>query len=182
MFTLTSWVIVSTITEQYIRFDDEPDSTALSSSWSRHKVSFLLPPTSYPARTAILVTIFLCQVFILCWDSYRGRYQICDINFKVNSSEWCLQQCDPKHAKSGCRLFWFSFFLHYLLYLSFIITANMSFVFHFLGLANYNLSYYFDSCRHDCFGDMVPLEHYLRVSGLGFPKHISKILVEFMRK
>ena len=29
------------------------------------RFSFLLPPTSYPARTALLVTVFLCQVIII---------------------------------------------------------------------------------------------------------------------
>ena len=27
-------------------------------------VSFLIPPTSYPARTTLLVTVFLCQIGI----------------------------------------------------------------------------------------------------------------------
>ena len=31
-----------------------------ATSW----VSFLLPPTSYPARTSLLVTVFLCQIGI----------------------------------------------------------------------------------------------------------------------
>ena len=35
-----------------------PTSMFTLTSW----VSFLLPPTSYPARTSLLVTVFLCQV------------------------------------------------------------------------------------------------------------------------
>ena len=34
--------------------------------------SFLLPPTAYPARTALLVTVFLCQVYLI----YRLPYWI----------------------------------------------------------------------------------------------------------
>ena len=37
-----------------------PTSMFTVTSW----VSFLLPPTSYPARTSLLVTVFLCQVGI----------------------------------------------------------------------------------------------------------------------
>ena len=37
-----------------------PTSMFTVTSW----VSFLLPPTSYPARTSLLVTIFLCQIGI----------------------------------------------------------------------------------------------------------------------
>ena len=37
-----------------------PTSMFTLTSW----FSFLLPPTSYPARTSLLVTIFLCQVII----------------------------------------------------------------------------------------------------------------------
>ena len=35
-----------------------PTSMFTFTSW----VSFLLPPTSYPARTSLLVTVFLCQI------------------------------------------------------------------------------------------------------------------------
>ena len=35
-----------------------PTSMFTVTSW----VSFLLPPTSYPARTSLLVTVFLCQI------------------------------------------------------------------------------------------------------------------------
>ena len=37
-----------------------PTSMFTMTSW----VSYLLPPTSYPARTSLLVTVFLCQVGI----------------------------------------------------------------------------------------------------------------------
>ena len=37
-----------------------PTSMFTLTSW----VSYLLPPTSYPARTSLLVTVFLCQVGI----------------------------------------------------------------------------------------------------------------------
>ena len=37
-----------------------PTSMFTATSW----VSYLLPPTSYPARTSLLVTVFLCQVGI----------------------------------------------------------------------------------------------------------------------
>ena len=37
-----------------------PTSMFTITSW----FSFLLPPTSYPARTSLLVTIFLCQIGI----------------------------------------------------------------------------------------------------------------------
>ena len=35
-----------------------PTTMFTVTSW----VSYLLPPTSYPARTSLLVTVFLCQV------------------------------------------------------------------------------------------------------------------------
>ena len=35
-----------------------PTSMFTVTSW----VSFILPPTSYPARTSLLVTVFLCQI------------------------------------------------------------------------------------------------------------------------
>ena len=35
-----------------------PTSMFTVTSW----VSFLLPPTSYPSRTSLLVTVFLCQI------------------------------------------------------------------------------------------------------------------------
>ena len=37
-----------------------PTTMFTLTSW----VSYLLPPTSYPARTSLLVTVFLCQVGI----------------------------------------------------------------------------------------------------------------------
>ena len=52
----------------------------------------------------------------------------------------------------------FSFFL-----LTFLQTWTLCV--DFFGLTYLNLSCYFDSCRHDCLRDMVPLQHYLCVSG-----------------
>ena len=58
-----------------------PTSMFTLTSW----VSFLLPPTCYPARTSLLVTVFLCQVPIRGWlsillsqccTSYWTSYQI----------------------------------------------------------------------------------------------------------
>ena len=43
---------------KYIYIYFIPTSMFTASSW----VSHLLPPTSYPARTSLLVTVFLCQV------------------------------------------------------------------------------------------------------------------------
>ena len=45
---------------QYIFVYFIPTTMFTVTSW----VSFLLPPTSYPARTSLLVTVFLCQVGI----------------------------------------------------------------------------------------------------------------------
>ena len=36
-----------------------PTTMFTFTSW----VSYLIPPTSYPARTTLLVTVFLCQVW-----------------------------------------------------------------------------------------------------------------------
>ena len=46
--------------KQYIFVYFIPTSMFTMTSW----VSYLLPPTSYPARTSLLVTVFLCQVGI----------------------------------------------------------------------------------------------------------------------
>ena len=45
---------------QYVFVYFIPTSMFTVTSW----VSFLLPPTSYPARTSLLVTVFLCQIGI----------------------------------------------------------------------------------------------------------------------
>ena len=45
---------------KYIYIYFIPTSMFTATSW----VSHLLPPTSYPARTSLLVTTFLCQVGI----------------------------------------------------------------------------------------------------------------------
>ena len=44
-------------TKQYIFNYFVPTTMFTLTSW----FSYLLPPTSYPARTALIVTIFLCQ-------------------------------------------------------------------------------------------------------------------------
>ena len=44
----------------YIPPPPMPTSMFTLTSW----FSFILPPTSYPARTSLLVTIFLCQVLL----------------------------------------------------------------------------------------------------------------------
>ena len=46
--------------KQYIYNYFVPTTMFTMTSW----VSYLLPPTSYPARTSLLVTVFLCQVGI----------------------------------------------------------------------------------------------------------------------
>ena len=46
--------------EQYIFNYFVPTTMFTVTSW----FSYLLPPTSYPARTSLLVTIFLCQIGI----------------------------------------------------------------------------------------------------------------------
>ena len=46
--------------KQYIYNYFVPTTMFTLTSW----VSYLLPPTSYPARTSLLVTVFLCQVGI----------------------------------------------------------------------------------------------------------------------
>ena len=45
---------------QYVYNYFVPSTMFTLTSW----VSYLLPPTSYPARTSLLVTVFLCQVGI----------------------------------------------------------------------------------------------------------------------
>ena len=51
--------LVSTY-RKYIYVYFIPTTMFTFTSW----VSFLLPPTSYPARTSLLVTVFLCQIGI----------------------------------------------------------------------------------------------------------------------
>ena len=46
--------------KQYVYNYFIPTTMFTLTSW----VSYLLPPTSYPARTSLLVTVFLCQVGI----------------------------------------------------------------------------------------------------------------------
>ena len=46
--------------KKYIFIYFIPTTMFTITSW----VSYLLPPTSYPARTSLLVTVFLCQVGI----------------------------------------------------------------------------------------------------------------------
>ena len=50
-----------TLSRKYIFVYYVPSSMFTVTSW----VSHLLPPTSYPARTSLLVTVFLCQIGIL---------------------------------------------------------------------------------------------------------------------
>ena len=45
---------------KYIYIYFVPTTMFTLTSW----VSFLIPPTSYPARTTLLVTVFLCQIGI----------------------------------------------------------------------------------------------------------------------
>ena len=45
---------------KYIFIYFVPTTMFTFTSW----VSFLIPPTSYPARTTLLVTVFLCQIGI----------------------------------------------------------------------------------------------------------------------
>ena len=57
LFTITSW------SSQLLK-DSNPDLTTLKKIMAivtLFRFSFLLPPDSYPARTALLVTVFLCQ-------------------------------------------------------------------------------------------------------------------------
>ena len=70
-----------------------PTSMFTLTSW----FSFLLPPTSYPARTSLLVTIFLCQVlFSRFIKSYRKCYpflypDILPLSFLWFYSRPCIQ-------------------------------------------------------------------------------------------
>jgi hypothetical protein len=54
--------------------------------------SFLLPPTSYPARTSLLVTIFLCQV--CCSSSFA---------LHLTSTDGILQCGHQRHTQPGWR-------------------------------------------------------------------------------
>ena len=70
--------------------------------------SFLLPPTSYPARTSLLVTIFLCQVpaphslsileplYLLSWNYH--------ILFQIGIFNAVIKDTPNENGGTGCAL------------------------------------------------------------------------------
>ena len=83
------------------------------------RFSFLLPPTSYPARTALLVTVFLCQVIIIpiiiiifpliVIVIMFAKLVELEIDIELPSSlDWYLQRGDPRNPERKRR--WVIFF------------------------------------------------------------------------
>ena len=74
------------------------------------RFSFLLPPTSYPARTALLVTVFLCQVIIIIIFPLIvivimfAKLVEVEIDIELPSSlDWYLQRGDPRNPERKRR-------------------------------------------------------------------------------
>ena len=73
------------------------------------RFSFLLPPTSYPARTALLVTVFLCQVIIIIFTVIVivimfAKVMEVEIDIELPSSlDRYLQRGDPRNPERKRR-------------------------------------------------------------------------------